>query len=163
MALAKLIAALCCVTATVSAYAECDEIPVTPDDRQINGYTFVVSSTNATKRGEFHVQITTTNKIQLSWYSHGSINFIERKGDASRYSITIGDTQPKVPVLWTANKTGWSADFTLPPQLRNDPNVFFIFTVEERPDMPSATFYEFKLLDFLVANRKPAKPPKATP
>jgi hypothetical protein len=136
------------LSGVLSSYGRSTQIPLTPQTLDQGEYVFSIS-TNSTHDGiSFHVTITA------------------KKGDIfpdSRADLSIVMRGPNVPAIRpikevTLKKDGhtWMADFVATPELLKTPGICFVFTAYAHAiengrtvSMPSADFYEIRLLDFL--------------
>ena len=139
-----------------SVRADSVELPVTPTNLDAYVCTFSVS-TNATMEGvAFHVTI--TNK-QSDIYpdSSGNVDMvIHKKRPDGGMEGSVGPVMPAIPVVLKKKKRLWTADFTVSRELLKNPDAYFVFsdlahsTVNGKIiPMPSITFYELRLQDFI--------------
>jgi hypothetical protein len=141
----------------LSAHAANVELPVTPSQLDQHNYRFSVSANATNQSIAFHVVITAkidevapdceANLVVLNHPKDG-------RGPASGTGMT--PFAPTVPIAFNKSKRAWTVDFTLPRESLKTPGLCFVFselahdTVNgQRVAMPSATFYEIKLKEFV--------------
>jgi hypothetical protein len=141
----------------ISARAASVELPVTPSQLDQNNYKFTVS-TAATNNGiAFHV-IITAKQSEIFSDSEANLGVVThpKDGKDTITGTSITPFQPTVPIAFNKAKRAWTADFTLPRESLKTPGLCFVFselahdTVNgQRVAMPSVTFYEIKLKEFV--------------
>jgi hypothetical protein len=138
-----------------SVRASSVELPVTPTNLNTYFYTFSVE-TNATKDGvAFHVTITNKQYDIYPDSSAGVDMVIHKKLADGGMEGSVGAVTPAIPVALKKEKRLWTADFTVPRRLLENPDACFVFSVLAHSTvngkvipMPSADFYELGLQDF---------------
>ncbi|HWC59443.1 MAG TPA: hypothetical protein VHC44_07090 [Verrucomicrobiae bacterium] len=143
--------------AILSAGASSVELPVTPNTLNRYDYTFTVSAEATNAATAFHITITpkkedidSDSKADLAIVTH--VNSTE----AAPTETTITAFTPPTPITLTKDKRVWTADFVISRESLKTHGLCFIFselahqTVNgKRITMPSVTFYEIKLADFV--------------
>jgi hypothetical protein len=153
-----LIAAIFWSSLVLSAHGTSVEISITPTNLDQHGYVFSIS-TNAAQYGvAFHVAISTkTGEI----YSDSSVglSMVTHPKDGG---CSITGVEPAIPITLEKDKRVWKSEFTVSQGLLKKPGLCFIFTElahvirgGKSVAMPSATFYEIKLQDFLGVRTNP--------
>jgi len=141
----------------LSAHASSVEIPITPTQLDQQNYKFSVS-VNATNNDiAFHVLIT-AKQADVSSDSEAHLAIVDHLEDAhgSISGTDIKPFTPTIPIASHKENRAWTAAFTLPHKSMKTPGLCFIFselahdTINgRRLAMPSITFYEIKLKDFV--------------
>jgi hypothetical protein len=139
----------------LSANGRSVEIPVTPASLDTYFYVFSVS-TNATQGGmAFHVIMAAkTNDIDTN-DSGAGLEVVTHTESGGGLLVMSQPLEPAIPVTLKKEKRLWTADFIVPPELLQNPDLYFhfgflaheIINGKEIP-MPSATNYELRLQDF---------------
>jgi hypothetical protein len=141
----------------LSAHATSVELPVTPNQLDQQNYKFAVTATPTNNAVAFHVVIT-AKQSEISSDSEGNLVVVThtKDGQGSRTGTEIKPFQPTVPIAFNKDKHAWTADFTLPREALKTPGLCFLFSelahsmFNGKPiAMPSITFYEIKLKDFV--------------
>jgi hypothetical protein len=141
----------------LSAHATSVELPVTPNQLDQQNYKFSVTA-DATNHGvTFHVVITAKHdEISADCEANLAVVNHSKDGSHSGKGTSITPFQPTVPIAFNKDKHAWTADFTLPREALKTTGLCFVFTelahtmVNGKPvAMPSITFYEIKLKDFV--------------
>jgi hypothetical protein len=135
----------------LSAYAVSVEISVTPQNLNQRQYVFSIS-TNAAPNGIFfHVNISATKD---AIYSDSTVDVctVVHTSDSS----SIESTKHAIKIVLKKDIHVWKANFIVSNKMLKSSNLYFIFTEFTHVEingksvvMPSATFYEIKLKDFL--------------
>ena len=141
----------------LSAHTSSIEIPITPTQLDQQNYKFSVS-VNATNNDiAFHVLIT-AKQADVSSDSEAHLAIVDHLEDAhgSISGTDIKPFKPTIPIAFNKDKRVWTVDFTLPHEALKTPGLCFIFSeLAHTPingktvAMPSITFYEIKLKDFV--------------
>ncbi len=141
----------------LSAHASSVELPITPSQLDQQNYKFAVTATATNNAVAFHLVIT-AKQSEIPADSEGNLAIVIHAKDAqgSRTGTDIKPFQPTVPIAFNKEKHSWTVDFTLPREALKTPGLCFIFSelahtiVHGKPvSMPSITFYEIKLKDFV--------------
>jgi hypothetical protein len=141
----------------LSAHATSVELPVTPSQLDQQNYKFAVTANATNNAVTFHLVIT-AKQSEIPSDSEGNLAVVihAKDGKGSRLGTDIKPFQPTVPIALNKDKHAWTADFTLPREALKTPGLCFIFSelahtvVNGKPvAMPSITFYEIKLKDFV--------------
>lgn len=141
----------------LSAHATSVELPITPSQLDQQNYKFAVTPNATNKSVAFHI-VVTSKKDEIPSNSEANLAVVthpkDGKGTSSGASIT--PFTPTVPIAFNKDKHAWTADFTLPREALKTSGLCFIFselghqTINgKRVPMPSITFYEIKLKDFV--------------
>jgi hypothetical protein len=140
-----------------SARAMSVELPVSPESLDQSHYRFSVA-TNPTNQGiAFHITIL-AKKDEIASDSHADVSIVSHTKDSqgSPTGTTIGPMTPTIPLALNKDKHTWTADFTVSRDALKTPGLCFVFTELSHTTidgkliaMPSATFYEMKLTDFV--------------
>jgi len=141
----------------LSACATNVELPVTPGQLDQNNYKFSVSTAVTNQGVAFHVIITAKNN-EIPSDSEANLALISQTKNAQGLLAGTGITPypSAVPIAFNKDKRAWTADFTLPRESLKTPGLCFIFselahdtTNSQHIAMPSITFYEIKLKEFV--------------
>jgi hypothetical protein len=144
------------LTLVVSAYGLSDEISVTATNLDQYNYHFSVSTNPAPGGVTFHVTITAKRDNIPADYSKVGISLVTHAKTRDGESRSITGVKTEIPVSIKKEKRVWEAHFTVSFELLEKPGLCFVFTEFAHETingktvaMPSADFYEIKLLDFL--------------
>jgi hypothetical protein len=141
----------------LSARATNVELPITPSQLDQHNYKFSVSANATNQSIAFHVIITAKND-EVSADSEANLVVVNHTQEARGPAAGTGMTPftPTVPIAFNKSKRAWTVDFALPREALKTPGLCFVFselahdTVNgQRAAMPSITFYEIKLKDFV--------------
>lgn len=141
----------------LSAHATSVELPITPNQLDYQNYKFAVTPTATNNAVAFHIVIA-AKQSEISSDSEGNLAVVthSKDGKGSRTGTEIKPFQPTVPITFNKDKHAWTVDFTLSREALKTPGLCFIFselahsTVNGKTiAMPSITFYEVKLKDFV--------------
>jgi hypothetical protein len=141
----------------LSAHALSNEVPITPRQLDQSNYKFAVTTDATNTAVTFHVTITAKNsdiypdsQADLAVVTHPA----DKQGAPSGTSIVPFTLT--IPIAFHKDKKSWTADFALPRESLKTPGLCFIFsevshaTMNGKPGaMPSITFYEIKLKEFI--------------
>jgi hypothetical protein len=143
------------LTLVVSAYGHSDEISVTATNLDQYNYRFSASTNPAPGGVSFHVTVI-AKRDDIPADSKVGISIVTHKKDRDGESRSIAGVKLEIPVSAKKEKRVWEVEFTVSFELLEKPGLCFVFTefAHETIDgktvaMPSADFYEIKLLDFL--------------
>ena len=133
-----------------SAFGVSVEIPVTPKRLDLGEYVFSVS-TNAEQGGvAFHIVISAKAGDIFSDSAVGVSIVTHTKGCSE-----IVPAKPEVKIALKEDRHFWTADFVASRRLLQTAGACFVFTAYthvvmdgKTVGMPSAEFFEIKLLDF---------------
>ena len=136
----------------LSGFAASVELHVTPKNLGEYKYVFLVS-TNATQAGvAFRVSITAKTD-DISSDSSADLKIVTHTNDGGS---SIVDLEPAIRVTLKKDTRVWKADFVVSHQLLKKPGLCLVFTEFAHATidgksvaMPSATFYEIQLGDFV--------------
>lgn len=139
----------------LSAHATSVELTVTPDQLDQQNYKFTVTASATNNAVAFHVIITAKHD-EIAADSEANLAVVNHGKDGPGRSAAIAPFQPTVPIAFNKDKHAWTVDFTLPRESLKTPGLCFIFSElahttvnDKRVTMPSITFYEIKLKDFV--------------
>ena len=139
----------------ISAFGDSDEIPVTPDALNQGDYVFSVSTNSVQDCVAFHVMITNKRYDILPDSGAHVLMVIHKQIAEDGSDESIGPVKPSIPITLKKEKRVLTAHFTVSRELLKNPEVFFVFGVLGHStmngkviEMPSITFYEFRLQDF---------------
>ena len=151
-----IICAVCFATA-LSALATSVESPVTPDNLDQSNYKFSVTTTPTKTEIGFHITIASKNE-DISADSNAGLSVVTHTKDrqGSFTGTSISPFTPAVAVTLQKQKRTWTADFSLPRKSLKTDGLCLVFselahtTIDGKLiTMPSVTFYEIKLKDFV--------------
>jgi hypothetical protein len=144
-----------CLAAAFSSFAASVELPITPNTLDQSHYTFSVSDTTTNDQIAFHITITAKTDVIPS-DSEAHLSIVTHTTNGGGYTVSIAAAKPAIPVTLKKDKRVWAADFTVSRKTLKIPGLCCVFTEYAHTTqngkiiaMPSATFYEFKLQDFL--------------
>jgi len=141
----------------LSARATLVELPVTPKQLEQQNYRFSVTAVATNHDIAFHIVITAKND-GIAPGSEAKLVTIGHSKD--RHGTILGTSftpfLPVAPLTLNQTKHTWTADFVVTPQSLKTPGTCFIFSESAHATvnskvvaMPSVTFYEIPLKDFL--------------
>lgn len=141
----------------LSAHASSIELPITSSQLDQQNYKFAVTANTTNNAVAFHVVITAKHdEIASDCEANLAVVTHSKDGKGSNNGISITPFQPTVPIAFNKDKHAWTADFTLPQDALKTTGLCFIFSElghatakDKRLAMPSITFYEIKLKDFV--------------
>jgi hypothetical protein len=146
------------LTLILSAHATSVELPITPGQLDQGNYKFSVAANATTNGVAFHV-IITAKKDEIAPGSEAKLAIVVHPKD--RRGVILGTSfkpfLPIDPIAFQKDKHAWTVDFTLPRESLKTPDLCLIFSEQEHrtvdgPNialLPSVTFYEVKLKDFV--------------
>jgi hypothetical protein len=122
------------------------EDPVSPRFLETDSYLLSVS-TNAAQNGvAFHVTIT-AKKFDIEANSWARLEIITNK------LVTMIHSKPAIPFTLEKAERVWKADFIIPREALNNPDLYFVFGVPYDPlngkqiPLPDAYIYQIRLQD----------------
>jgi hypothetical protein len=141
----------------LSARAKSIELPITPSQLDQHNYKFSVTAGTTNQGTAFHIIITAkSDEVPSDCEANLVIVAHPKDGRGSTTGTDITPFTPTVPIAFNKGKHAWTVDFTLPRESLKTPGLCFVFselahdTVNgQRLAMPSVTFYEIKLKDFV--------------
>ena len=141
------------LTLQLSAAAQTIQWPVTPRQLEFGNFVFAVSTQPTNGGTSFHVTIDAKTGI-IQGDSAATLAMIT--GSAAVPAVAGPD--PAATVTLKRTDSRWTADFTAPAELANNPAAFFIFVVTDYKTNPDGTrtylstdrMYEIRLRDFLI-------------
>jgi hypothetical protein len=141
----------------LSARATNIELPITPSQLDQHNYKFSVSANSTNQSIAFHVIITAKND-EVGPDCEANLVLVNHTKDSQGPTTGPGMTPftPTVPIAFNKSKRTWTVDFALPRESLKTPGLCFVFselahdTVNgQRVAIPSITFYEIKLKEFV--------------
>src|SRR3569833_3128604 len=141
----------------LSAQATLVELPITPRQLDQQNYRFSIAAHATNNDVAFHVVIT-TKKDEITPDSNAKLVTIGHSKD--RHGALLGTSfspfLPVAPLTLNQTKHSWTADFVVTRPSLKIPGLCFIFSDPAHTAidgkivaMPSVTFYEIQLKDFL--------------
>lgn len=131
------------------------DIPITTTNLDQPKFTFTVSAKAAAHGVAFHITITAMN-ADLPSDSTAGLAIVTEINDGARLGRSTEPVKPTVEVALKKEERVWKADLTVSNELLQKPGLRFVFTETAHAiidgksvAMPSATFYEIKLRDFV--------------
>jgi len=141
----------------LSTQATIVELPITPKQLDRQNYRFSITAHATNNDVAFHVVIT-TKKDEITPDSEAKLVTIGHSKD--RHGALLGTSftpfLPVAPLTLNQTKHTWTADFLVTRRSLKNPGLCFIFSEPAHTAidgkivaMPSVTFYEIQLKDFL--------------